>query len=86
MLNNEKIMKKITNLRDPLFFIIFHYSKKKMTNNDILICWCTSLAGPGWYMAVTTGPGGKQYKRNGSAGWAGGPGRQEGLETFSGSK
>ncbi len=29
MLNNEKIMKNIINLRYPLCFIIFHYSKKK---------------------------------------------------------
>jgi len=31
MANNEKIMKKIMNLRYPLFFIICHYSKK---NNE----------------------------------------------------
>jgi hypothetical protein len=31
MANNEKIMKKIMNLRYPLLFIICHYSKK---NNE----------------------------------------------------
>jgi hypothetical protein len=39
MTNNEKTMKKIMKIRYPLNFIIFHYSKKIMTNNDILICW-----------------------------------------------
>jgi hypothetical protein len=35
---NEKIMKRIMKIMYPLKIIIFHNSKNKMTNNDILIC------------------------------------------------
>jgi hypothetical protein len=44
------------NLRYPLFFIIFHYSKKKMKNNDTLICWWRGGESPSQGPAPARGP------------------------------